>query len=72
MTIIGSHAEVVDSTNPSAIGLNGTILLESKNMLTINTKRGTRTLPKLHCVWSIDGDRISGETIHGHPHQRLI
>ncbi|MXY37493.1 MAG: ribonuclease P protein subunit [Cenarchaeum sp. SB0662_bin_33] len=71
MMLIGAHAEVTDATNPYAIGLSGTISLETKNMLTINTERGVRMLPKLHCTWSINGVKVEGSTIHGHPYQRL-
>lgn len=71
MMIIGAHAEVIDATNPYAIGLNGTVSLETKNMLEINTKRGRRMLPKLYCTWSINGVTVSGKAIHGHPYERL-
>lgn len=71
MMLIGAHAQVLDSTNKSTIGLNGTVSLDTKNMLVINTQKGTRMIPKLHCTWSINGVATAGNAIQGRFYERL-
>ena len=48
---IGLNTTVSKSTNPQIIGLNGTIINETKSMFTINTIKGTKSIPKSHSVW---------------------
>lgn len=44
--IIGNHAEVVDSSNKSDIGINGKIIDETKNTFIIETSKGEKILFK--------------------------
>lgn len=48
---IGQHTEIIQSTNPQIIGLNGTIVDETKFMFTINTSKRTRSIPKSINTW---------------------
>ena len=48
---IGLDTKVVDSTNSEIIGLNGTIINETKSMFTLKTKKGKKTIPKNHSSW---------------------
>lgn len=49
--LIGQHTEVVHSSNPQIIGLNGTIIDETKSMLRISTKSGIKSIPKTINSW---------------------
>lgn len=66
--LIGLHAHIVDSTNPSAIGLNGEIINETKSTLVLQTATGQKMIQKQHNKWKfalgsqdiiIDGSLIS-------------
>jgi ribonuclease P protein subunit POP4 len=49
---IGLDTEIINSTNQQVIGLNGTIINETKSMFTINTKNGIKDIPKSTNEWS--------------------
>ena len=74
-TLIGSHAKVADSPNRVLIGLNGTVLDETRNMVAILTERGPRMVPKMHNVWEIrtgsGTTRLDGSQITGRFHERM-
>ena len=66
---IGMNAEIVQSTNPQVIGLNGRINNETKSMFTINTIKGVKSITKAQNHWKftlgnkdtviVDGTKIS-------------
>ena len=72
---IGMDTKVTNSTNSSLIGLNGTIVNETKSMFAINTKKGMKWVSKENSSWkfSIDGQEttISGSKIHKRPFDRI-
>ncbi len=43
---IGLHTEIIQSSNPQIIGLNGRIVDETKSMFKINTENGTKSISK--------------------------
>ena len=43
---IGLETKIIDSSNPQVVGLNGTIINETKSMFTINTEKGMKMIPK--------------------------
>lgn len=49
--LIGLHTEIVESTNPQIVGLNGRIINETKSMITINTKKGVKSIAKSQNNW---------------------
>ena len=49
--LIGLRTEIVESTNSQIIGLNGTIIDETKSMITINTVNGTKMISKSNNSW---------------------
>ena len=49
--LIGLNTEIVKSTNQEVIGLNGTIINETKSMFRINTKKGIKNIPKSVNDW---------------------
>jgi ribonuclease P protein subunit POP4 len=72
---IGLNTEIVKSTNPQVIGLNGRIINETKSMFTINTEKGDKSIAKSTNSWkfSIDNNDIvvDGSKIAKRPFDRL-
>jgi ribonuclease P protein subunit POP4 len=48
---IGLKTHITDSTNAQFIGLNGTIINETKSMFSLNTVKGIKLIPKSHTSW---------------------
>jgi len=57
---IGVDTQIVNSSNQEVIGLNGTIINETKSMFTINTQKGRKNIPKSTNDWKflIEGREI--------------
>ncbi len=72
---IGLNTEIVKSTNPQVIGLNGRIINETKSMFTINTINGDKSIAKSTNSWkfSIDNNDVvvDGSKITKRPFDRL-
>ena len=49
---IGLDTSVIDSSNLPLIGLNGTIINETKSMFTLKTAKGIKKIPKTNSIWS--------------------
>jgi len=45
--LIGLRATIMTSPQPRVVGLSGTIIFETKNMLTLRTNAGPKTISKL-------------------------
>ena len=48
---IGLNTQITNSSNQQVIGLNGTIINETKSMFSINTKKGIKNIPKSTSDW---------------------
>jgi len=68
---IGKHGKVVSSTNPDALGIEGTIVDETKNTVTIETPRGDKKVQKRGTVFAIDGHQVSGDDVLASPEERI-
>ena len=72
---IGLNTQIVGSSNQQVIGLNGTIINETKSMFTLNTQKGMKMIPKLTNDWgfTIKGKNliVKGTTITKRPHERI-
>ena len=72
---IGLDTQIVNSNNQEVIGLNGTIINETKSMFTINTQKGRKNIPKSTSDWkfSIAGKEIivNGSKITKRPFERI-
>ena len=72
---IGLDTKVIDSNNSQVIGLNGTIINETKSMFTINTEKGMKIIPKSTNDWgfTIKGKNmiVKGSTITKRPFERI-
>ncbi len=73
--LIGLEVEIKDSKNRCNIGIKGRIIDETKNMLTIETKKGEKKLLKNQnrFVFKINKKRIAvdGKLLHGRPEERI-
>lgn len=73
--LIGSQASVTTSQNKSLIGITGTVMDETKNMVTLLTDRGSRMVPKSSNIWEVrHGDetiRLDGVSISKRFHERV-
>jgi ribonuclease P protein subunit POP4 len=45
--LIGLHATIVNSPQPTVVGMSGTIIFETRNMLTLKTVGGAKTISKI-------------------------
>ena len=72
---IGLDTQITQSSNPQFIGLNGTITNETKSMFTVNTIKGTKSIPKANNTWrfSLQNKEVSldGSKIEKRPFDRL-
>ena len=73
--IIGLEAKIVESSNSQIIGLNGTVVYETKSMFTINTKEGFKKIPKNWNKWKFTLNdnfvEIDGKSLTKRPQDRL-
>lgn len=74
--LIGLEAEVAESTNPDAVGIAGVVVDESRNTLTLRTKKGEKSLVKEQCVFSFklpSGERVKvdGKLLVARPEDRI-
>jgi ribonuclease P protein subunit POP4 len=72
---IGLNTQITKSSNQQVIGLNGTIINETKSMFTINTKKGMKNIPKSTNDWKflIQGREttVIGSKITKRPFERI-
>ncbi len=70
--LLGEEVEVEGSSNPSCIGITGTIIDETANTLFVETYGGSlKRLIKKDVVLRVRGVRIDGASIVGRPELRI-
>ena len=73
--LIGLDTQVVESSNLQLVGLNGRVNNETKSMLTINTEKGKKMIPKLNSnlKFFIKGESglVKGSSIAKRPFERI-
>jgi len=74
--LIGLQVRVVTSSNFSAIGGNGRVVDESRDMLTVETEFGEKHYVKDQCFFAFtlpSGEivRVDGKVIVGRPEDRI-
>ena len=71
--LIGQEITISESKNKEIIGINGKIIMETKNMIVMNTKNGKRSIPKNVCQLSNNGKVIETDStkLNKRPHERL-
>ena len=71
--LIGQEVTIVKSKNIEIIGINGKIIMETKNMIILDTKNGKKTIPKDICQLSNNAGIIQTDStkLSKRPHERL-
>ena len=74
--LIGLPAEVVQASNPAQEGIAGRIVDETRNMLAIETPRGTKRIKKAHATFRLTLPEgtvvdVSGSALVGRPEKRI-
>ena len=71
--LIGQEVTISDSKNNEIIGINGKIIMETKNMIVLDTKNGKKTIPKDICQLSNNAGIIQTDStkLSKRPHERL-
>ena len=72
---IGLKTQIVKSSNSEVVGLNGTIINETKSMFTINTQKGIKKIPKSTSEWKFAIQNkesiVNGSKITKRPFERI-
>ena len=74
--LVGLQTHIVESRDPNHVCTTGTILGETKEMINIDTGKGTKAIPKQICVFEItlpNGTvvRVDGGLLGGRPEDRM-
>ena len=71
--LIGQNVTISESKNKEIVGINGKIIMETKNMIVMNTSNGKRNIPKNICQLSNNGEVIQTDStkLKKRPHERL-
>ena len=72
---IGLDTKIIESSNPQIVGLNGTVIDETKSMFRLDTKDGIKSIAKANSSWefSIGGSLavVNGSNILKRPFDRM-
>ena len=60
---IGKKLVVLESSGAPLRGISGKIVDETKHTFLVETVRGEKRIPKIPCVFEIEGRKIAGEEI---------
>jgi ribonuclease P protein subunit POP4 len=74
--LVGLFVRITKSTNPVNVGIEGRVIDESRNTITIETKKGKKSFIKEQCVFSFllpDGERVrvDGRVLVARPEDRI-
>ena len=74
--LVGLQAKIEESSDTSLIGLSGMIILETKNMISINTGTGVKHISKLvarkiQLCLPLGSCFINGSSLIGRPEDRV-
>lgn len=73
--LIGLNVEIVSSTHPGYVGLQGRVVDETRRMLVIESDGTERKVPKASCVFEFDDmgrkERVRGSEIEFKPEDRV-
>ena len=71
--LIGQDVSIIQSKNKEIIGIKGKVIMETKNMITLNTENGKKNIPKDVCEFSNNQGRleIDSTKLSKRPHERM-
>jgi ribonuclease P protein subunit POP4 len=70
-SFIGKHIRIIESTNKSLFGIEGRVVDETKNIISIETDGNVRKIAKDQCVFEIDEKQVEGRKITKKPEERI-
>ena len=72
--LVGLGIEVLESRDPDQIGIRGTVIKETKNLLYVRSNNGVRKLVKQISLFRFDVEGrkfvVAGDTINFRSHER--
>ena len=71
--LIGQEVTISESKNKEIIGLKGKIIMETKNMITLQTEDGKKSIPKDICQFSNNQGLLETDStkLSKRPHERM-
>ncbi|MBI88324.1 MAG: hypothetical protein CMB67_04800 [Euryarchaeota archaeon] len=71
MPWLSKDVEVVESTDPTLVGVIGTVVDETKGTIRISNSSGTITMAKNTIRFRIDDEEIEGSRVRQRPEERI-
>ena len=71
--LIGQEITITQSKNKEIVGLKGKVIMETKNMITVNTDNGKKNIPKDICQFSNNQGILETDStkLSKSPHERM-
>ena len=71
--LIGQEITITQSKNEEIVGLKGKVIMETKNMITVNTDNGKKNIPKDICQFSNNQGLLETDStkLSKRPHERM-
>jgi len=71
--LIGQEVSITNSKNMEIVGIKGKVIMETKNMIILDTQNGKRNIPKDICRFSNNQGIIDTDStkLSKRPHERL-
>ena len=71
--LIGQEINISQSKNKEIIGLKGKVIMETKNMIILNTDNGRKNIPKDICQFSNSQGLLETDStkLNKRPHERM-
>ena len=71
--LIGQEITITQSKNEEIVGLKGKVIMETKNMITVNTDNGKKNIPKDICQFSNSQGLLETDStkLSKRPHERM-
>jgi ribonuclease P protein subunit POP4 len=71
--LIGQDVTITNSENKEIVGISGKVIMETKNMIVLDTKNGKKNIPKDICQLSNKDGIIQTDStkLSKRPHERL-
>ena len=71
--LIGQEVSITNSKNMEIVGIKGKVIMETKNMIILDTQNGKRNIPKDICHFSNNHGIIDADStkLSKRPHERL-
>ena len=71
--LIGQEITITQSKNKEIVGLKGKVIMETKNMIAVNTDNGKKNIPKDICQFSNNQGILETDStkLSKRPHERM-